>query len=130
MHTLAKDLRKKLNSNGEYAIDQNKYSIENVALYARKFLFDEQYAKAPIPPPHSLEFWVGGYSSGSDLPELWKIEIVNGQCSEPSLLAAPGAAGIHWGGQCQPIQRLLLGFDVSLEGALAEAGMDVAQIPN
>jgi hypothetical protein len=129
IHTLAKDLRKKLNLAGEYVIDPKNYTIENVAVYARKFLFEEQYEKAPIPPPHSLEFWVGGYSSGSDLPELWKIEIVNGQCSQPSLLAAPGTPTIHWGGQTEPIQRLLFGFDVSLQKALGDAGMDVEQIP-
>lgn len=119
----------KLNSSQGYAIDPQNYTIENVAVYARRFLFEEQYLRAPIPPPHSLEFWIGGYSCRSDLPELWKIEIVNGQCNEPTLLAAPGAPGIHWGGQTEPIQRLLFGFDVSLQNALAQAGMDVTEIP-
>jgi hypothetical protein len=103
--------------------------VENVASYARAFLFDEHYAKAPIPPPHSLEFWVGGYSSDSDLPELWKVSIVNGACAAPTLLSAPGATGVHWGGAVEPIQRLLVGFDVSLEQSLAGAGMDANEIP-
>lgn len=45
------------------------------------------------------------------------------------LLNAPGASSIHWGGQVEPIQRLLFGFDQTLEEALAQAGMEVAEIP-
>jgi hypothetical protein len=129
IHTLAKDLRKKLNSDGEYAVDQKNYTIEAIAQYARKFLFDEQYSKAPIPPPHALEFWIGGYSAGSDLPELWKVSILNGLCDKPSVLSPPGESGIFWGGQPEPINRLLFGFDASLEQALAGAGMDATEIP-
>jgi hypothetical protein len=129
IHTLAKDLRAKLKSDKNYIIDQNKYTINEIAAYARKFLFEDKYASSPIPPPHSLEFWVGGYSSDSDMPELWKVSIVNGGCNEPSLLCAAGSTGIYWGGAVEPIQRLLVGFDVSLELALAKAGMEAAEIP-
>jgi hypothetical protein len=129
IHTLAKDLRKKFSSGAEYDVNPKDYTIEQIAIYARKFLFDEKYAKAPIPPPHSLEFWVGGYSAGSDLPELWKVSIVNGECSDPSFLAPPGQTGIFWGGQSEAIHRLIFGFDVSLEKALASAGMDATEIP-
>jgi hypothetical protein len=130
IHTLAKDLRKKLHPGGEFGIDPNNYTIEQVSAYARKFLFDDQYLKAPIPPPpHALEFWVGGYSSGCDLPELWKVLIVNGECAEPSRLAAPGGVGIFWGGQSEAIHRLVFGFDVSLEIALTGAGMSPEEIP-
>ena len=129
IHTLAKDLRKKLSTEADYKLDPNNYTIEHVAQLARKFLFEDKYAQAPIPPPHALEFWIGGYSSNCDMPELWKVSIVNSQCEPPMLLNAPGASSIHWGGQVEPIQRLLFGFDQTLEEALAQAGMEVAEIP-
>jgi hypothetical protein len=74
-------------------------------------------------------FGIGGYSAASDMPELWKVTIVNSQCEPPGLLNAPGQTGLYWGGVGEPIQRLAVGFDQSLEQILVEAGMDVAEIP-
>jgi hypothetical protein len=62
IHALAKDFRQRLAPGQEYAIDPANYSIEKIATDARKFLFEDRYQKlvAPPPPPHSLEFWIGG----------------------------------------------------------------------
>lgn len=125
IHTLAKDLRKKLKSE----LQTSKYKIEDVAKCARKFLFEERYqAATPLAPPHSLEFWIGGYSADSETPELWKVVIVNGACDDPSRLNQPSPSGIWWGGASEPIQRLLVGFDQELESALLAAGMQQADV--
>jgi hypothetical protein len=129
IHTLAKDFRKKLASEQDYRIDANNYTIEDVATKARRFLFEDKYAASPLPPPHSLDFWIGGYSSLSDMPELWRVSIVNGACPAPAELNRAGKTGIHWCGRGEAIQRLVIGFDQELETALATSGMDAAEIP-
>jgi hypothetical protein len=127
--TLAKALRQKLMSHGDPAweLNPNNYTVEQIAVAARKFLFEEKFQQlAPVPPaPHSLEFWVGGYPSDREAPhEVWKITIVNGQCDAPAQEMSPGETGIFWGGQPGPIHRLVTGFDPALEGALLGSGMD------
>jgi hypothetical protein len=115
IHTLAKDFRKQLHTIGNYKIDDENYTIEEVTIKARAFLFNEKYIAAPsLPPPHSLEFWIGGYSANSALPEIWKVAILNGICDPPFKIAALGTTGIFWGGAPEPIQRLIVGFDQEL----------------
>jgi hypothetical protein len=84
----------------------------------------------PPPAPHSLEFWIGGYSAvGDDHHELWKITIADGACGPPERLCGSGGAGVFWGAQSEPIQRLLIGFDNSLVEALHAAGVEEQEIP-
>jgi hypothetical protein len=128
IHTLAKDLRKKLRNSPPYTIDPTSYTIGEVAKNARSFLYDDSYLKCPqVPAPHSLEFWIGGFSAGADIPELWKVAIINGNSDQPvrlnQILPPSSAYGIWWGGAGEPIQRLLVGFDQELENALSSAGM-------
>jgi hypothetical protein len=86
----------------------------------------------PESPPadHSLEFFVGGYSAGSDIAEVWKFSIVNG-----ALAAAaqqfPGteSAFVLWAGQPEALNRLLLGYSQHLPAALLEAGLAEDQLP-
>jgi hypothetical protein len=132
IHALAKDFRHALKEHGgPYFIDAEAYSIEDVAIKARAFLFDEKYAAlpAPMPAPHSLEFWVGGFSSGSESHELWKIVIADGKCAPPERLCGNGDTGLFVGGQPAPIYRLLRGFDESIEEPLLKAGVPPAELP-
>jgi hypothetical protein len=128
--TLAKDLRVRLtNGSAEWEIDLATYTVEEIAKKARRFLFEEVYgALQPAPaPPHSLEFWVGGYGSDRSAGhDVWKIEIVNGQCAPPSAVASRGAISLFAGGQVAPLQRLLGGFDPSLHSVLVAGGVDAA----
>jgi hypothetical protein len=125
--TLAKELRRRM-ANGEdvWRLDKSNYTLEQVALKARKLIFEEKYASlVPQPPaPHSLEFWIGGYSSNfDDGHEVWKISIVNGACPEPERIATGGATGWFASGQPGPINRLIVGFDQRLFDELVAAGM-------
>ena len=72
--------------------------------------------------PHHFEFWVGGYSGGSETHDLRKITIANGNCSVEQL-GAEGSCGIRWGGQPEAITRLIKGFDPGLRAALIANGM-------
>jgi hypothetical protein len=132
IHALAKDFRLRLAPGQEYEVDPANYSIEKIVIDARKFLFEDRYRKleTPPPPPHSLEFWIGGFSSGSEQPELWKITLANGDCAAPEKVRAVGDCGLNWGGQPDPINRLLIGFAQATGPALLEAGVAPEQLPN
>jgi hypothetical protein len=132
IHALAKDFRRLMkNQDSDYCIDRDTYTVEQIAILARKFLFEEKYAALPepLPAPHALEFWVGGFSAGAETHELWKIQIVNGKCEPPIRLLGNGEAGLWWGGQPAPIQRLLIGYDPVLSEALTVAGVDDDELP-
>ncbi len=125
--TLAKELRRRMmNGHENWSLDCKNYTLEQVAILARKLIFEEKFSSLqPAPPaPHSMEFWIGGYSSDFDAGhELWKISIINGECPEPELLAGGEVIGLFYGGQPGPIHRLLHGFDHSLPSHFLEAGM-------
>jgi hypothetical protein len=70
--SLAKDLRVLLmNGPPDYAIDPEKYTIEEVATKCRQLFFEEKFQKLKDKPKHDLNFYIGGYSSGADAPERW-----------------------------------------------------------
>lgn len=126
--TLAKDLRRRMmGSDVPWKIDPDNYTIADIAGIARKFLFDDKFNSVIPPPaaPHSFEFWIGGYSSNFDADhEIWKISVVNGACTGPQLMQAPGKAGWFVGGQPTPVNRLVVGFDERLSDLLIKAGLD------
>ena len=126
--TLAKDLRRKMMSEDpEWKINRDSYTVGEIVDKARKFLFEERFREIvpPPPAPHSLEFWIGGYSSNFDAGhEVWKISIVNGECPDPQLMQPPGSTGLFVGGQPTPVNRLVGGFDQGLYDLLLEAGLD------
>lgn len=123
---LAKDLRKDL-TYGEVGtrIDINNYTVGEVVDKAKQF-FEERYGHIDPPPanPHGFEFWVGGYGSNCDNGEVWKIVLANGVWADPELVAGVDEDGhVAWGGQPQAIQRLILGYDGGLAGALIDSGL-------
>lgn len=131
--SLAKDLRQKLVAGGKgWGIRPRSYSIEEIAERARRFLFEERYQKVNPPPaqPHLFEFWIGGYSSNSEVHDLRKLTIANGTCTVEQL-GAEGSCGIRWGGQPEAITRLVKGFSPGLQQALVANGLsapDAAKI--
>lgn len=126
--TLAKDLRKRLGSNVDQGgVDRDNYSIQDIASRARTFFYEEKYLGLPELPNghHSLEFFIGGYSTGSEQAEVWKIIVANGNCPEPVCQLSPDAsATVLWSGQPEALNRLLLGYSQHLPDALLAAGLD------
>ncbi|RZN31247.1 hypothetical protein CWO90_17550 [Bradyrhizobium sp. Leo121] len=131
IQSLAKDLRLLLKEGSSLAIDPSSYIVEQIAINARKFLYEEKFLalQPPPPAPHLLDFWIGGFSSGSEQPELWKVTILNGQCTAPEQIRPPGQFGINWGGQPDPVHRLIKGFSQDIGTALIGAGLDPQQLP-
>lgn len=126
--TLAKELRRRLGKgDADWVIDKNNYTLEDIANKARKLFFEEKFlALNPLPPaPHSLEFWIGGYSSDFEAGhEIWKVSIVNGVCPEPECMVKGGETGLFSGGQPEAINRLVYGFDHRILDELIATGAD------
>lgn len=129
IHSLAKDFRRLLKEGGKYNIDPNAYKLEDLVGLARDYLFNDKYKTAPpIMGDHSLQFWIGGYSSKSDVHELYRITIENGACNDPEILCNGGKCDVFWGGQPDAINRLLIGWDESLVESLRAVGVPEADM--
>lgn len=124
---LAKDLRSQLSTAPDWGgIDRNEYTVGDIAERAKEFLFG-RYQALPEKPehPHSLEFYVGGYSSRSDIAEVWKIVISNGECAGPAQqFEGLESAWVLWAGQPEALNRLILGYSQHLPDALLAGGLE------
>lgn len=133
LSALSKDLRAELSKPPSAGgLDRTSYTIEQVAIKAKEFLFDRHYSVLPNPPtaPHSLEFFVGGYGAGAVMSEVWKFVVSNGSCDGPEL-QMPGFDGAYviWSGQPEALNRLILGYSQFLPTALLDAGIPPADLP-
>jgi hypothetical protein len=127
--SLAKDLRILLMGGlNDYAIDPSNYTIEEIAIKARKYLFEEKFAALADKPKTHMSFYIGGYSSGAGAPERWlvKIESDKNTSPAPECLAKPGSNGLSWGGQPDAIYRLVMGLSIHHGDVLTKAGIDPA----
>jgi hypothetical protein len=59
VETLSKDLRKKFSdlNNKDYYLEESAYTIEEVAIKARRFIYEENYLRAFATPP--IDFFMG-----------------------------------------------------------------------
>jgi hypothetical protein len=125
--TAAKILRRRMSgAEAAWTINRGAYTIGEIAEKARRLLFEELFQSVQPPPlaPHSLEFWVGGYSSDIQAGhEVWKVTIENGVCPPAQQEFGGGQVGLLWGGQPGPINRLVNGFDQGLLDALIAGNM-------
>lgn len=125
--TLAKDLRMRFagddRDHPEWKLNEDAYTIEDVATKAREFLYEECYkpfAKGSTSNPSlNLSFAVAGYSAHASAAEVYHVEIVSGKCGPPRrMVGVDDPAQIVWEGQPEAISRLLLGYDPALGSVL------------
>jgi predicted proteasome-type protease len=130
IHSLAKDLRREFKATGsKYELNADAYTIEEITQKAHDFLYGEKYSAIPkIAGDHSLEFWIGGYSSNSDAHELFKITIINGSATIDAL-CKDGECQLFWGGQPNAINRLVIGYDNALVESLRKVGVSDSDLP-
>jgi hypothetical protein len=123
--TISKDLRVLLSTEGsEFYVDPKSYTVGQIADLARRYFFEERYLKLSSPPAGTFQYWIGGYSSGQDLGEIWRFQIDNGVCDSPVCEAdATTASGLSWGGAPEAINRLVLGYSQNLGPALLGGGV-------
>lgn len=126
--TLAKDLRHRFHgddrAHANWKVDGDSYTIEALAGKARDFLVDGRYerieqevAELPEAQLPILGFLVAGYSTGSDIPDAYVMQL--GLDGAPELVnALPGDSGAAWWGMPDAISRILNGFSTELPQAL------------
>ena len=128
--TLAKDVRRRFMSEDNNWNIKSKYKIEDVVNRVRKFFYKEKY----LPVYHDAEkkptiaFFIAGYSSESEAPEVWQVTIKNGESPGPICLRDQKAFGINWGGEIETIHRLIKGVGLRLPNVLGELGIPKEQI--
>ena len=115
--TLIKDFRKE-SEKKEYN------SVEAIVNDFKSFLENK------ITPETSLGFLIAGYSKGEGHPEMFLININNGNIEEPTPLNADDPLSISWFGETSFLTRLLLGFDERLFEIFEDNGLDSETINN
>ena len=92
--TLAKDLRRRFSgqdkAHKDWQLEEEKFTIEEVINRAREFLFEENFKPLGIVAP-GVQFglFVGGYSAGAQLSEIWSMEIKDSDCATPAMVYGP-----------------------------------------
>lgn len=125
--TLMKDLRMRFTSQvkgfDEWKLEKTKYSIQDVAEKLKEFFYVENYQPAfsDWSQKPDLGFFIVGYSSGSDMAEEFRMDIINGDCIGPLPIRDKEASGMTWAGMPEAISRLVNGFDPNLHLVLRDS---------
>jgi len=133
--TIVKDLRKRFTDGHPkedgWKLDENSYTVGDVAKRFKEFVFDDLYETAFKDLPHqkpSLGFIVAGYSANSPTAEEYQIDIQNGACSGPRLLRKQDEVGATWAGDLEALNRVFVGYSSMLPPLLqAQTGVQPAQ---
>jgi hypothetical protein len=126
VETLSKDLRRRFSdqNNVDYFLNEGTYTIEEVAIKARRFLYEECYLNAYAQPP--ADFGMGyrlcGYSAQADLSEIWEFMIVGAACNPPHRVQDRDDFGIRWAGENEALDRLMMGASSGIQQWLVNRG--------
>jgi hypothetical protein len=123
--SLVKDFRILLKGGAaEWKLDLQNYTIQDVAVKLRKFIYEDNYigafAALPAPQKPPLGFIVAGYSANAQLADEYSIVIEQGNCGPPNRLRRSDESGIFWAGMGEPLNRLVLGFGTALPQVLQQ----------
>jgi hypothetical protein len=135
LSSLVKDFRELLKGgNEDWKLDKANYTIEQVAIRLRKFIYEDNYvnAFAALTPDKKppLGFIVAGYSANASLADEYVIAIEQGNCGPPRAIRRSDESGMFWAGMGEPLNRLILGFGTALPQVLQQnLGVPLNQIP-
>lgn len=131
--TLLKDLSVRLQGKDsryqDWHLKQDKYTVEQIAVRVRQFLFEEK-AQAYAGPVRA-QIRLCGYSAGKPLAEVWDVLLDETACPPPVCVQSEDEFGPRWIGEREALDRLVLGlssrFDELLweQGLMAAGGTDV-----
>jgi 20S proteasome alpha/beta subunit len=134
--TLSKDLRVRFTNDippSPYHVDLMGYSLEEIAIKARQFFYDEcfltEYPNGQ--PNYGMGYRICGYSANAPLPEAWEFFIGPNGCDPPTRLYDPDSFGLRWAGETEALDRLILGVGSKAAEAFVQMGVqepDAAQI--
>lgn len=128
--TLLKDLRRRLAgmeiSHADWILDPASYSVEEIALRVRQFLFVEKSL------PHGATTWTKirlcGYSSGRPLAEVWEVNLMGDHCPAPVRIQAEGEFGLRWDGEYEALDRLVFGLGTRFNEFAIKHGLSTQQV--
>jgi hypothetical protein len=129
IETLFKDLRKRFTGEDSayvaWKLDPETYTMSDVALHVREFLFEEKAQGGTIP----ATMWVRlcGYSAGKALTEIWEVYLAGTTCGAPELIQGESSFGPRWNGELEAMDRLILGLGSGLVKAAVELGFNEQQ---
>jgi hypothetical protein len=125
--TILKDLRKIFTEGDEERYPGWKltkdtpYTIEDVANRLKQFVYDGQYLPAfrEAAQKPDLGFVVAGYAADAAMADEYRIDINKaGECSGPRPLRTREQIGMTWGGNAEPLNRLILGVSGAMPQVL------------
>lgn len=118
--TMSKSLRIRLMGRDpdhqSWELDEN-YTIENVAKKVAEMFCESLRQTGLTSWPGQLGYIVAGYSSGSDQPEVWKLEF-QGTCATPPVPSPEQSTDQHGYrayAQSEAVERLFDGYDEKLK---------------
>lgn len=124
--TVSKSLRLRLMGRDEdhqdWQLDEN-YTIEEVANRVAEMFCDLMQQTGLASWPGQLGYLVAGYSSGSDQPEVWKLEF-QGTCKKPptpTLEQSTDQYGYRAYAQPDAVDRIFKGYDQQLKAKILAA---------
>lgn len=123
--TILKDLRKIFAKGDDerypgWKLNSDTYTIDEVAQRVKEYVYDglylPQFKDAAQKP--DLGFIVAGYSANAPMADEFQIDIKGGACSGPRRLRLREQIGMTWGGNAEPLNRLLIGVGGALPQVL------------
>lgn len=125
--SLANDLRLKLKSDdSEWHIDPVDFTVESVVERFKRFFYDDRYKEAYEGQEEAspMGFIIGGYSTGSDSAEIWRLTLTGMGAQQERLVAPETPWECVWEGEREAIQRILFGYSNQLLARLMEAEVE------
>jgi hypothetical protein len=100
--------------------EKASYTVEQIAQRVKEYVFDRLYVPTfrGAPQMPDLGFVVAGYSTNAAMAEEFQIDIKDGKCEGPKALRKSEEIGITWGGNAEPLNRLVLGTSGFLPAVL------------
>lgn len=124
--TILKDLRKIFAKGDDerysgWKLNKETYTIDEVAQRLKEYVYDGLYLPhfKDAPQKPDLGFIVAGYSANAPMADEFQIDIKGGDCNGPRRLRAREQIGMTWGGNAEPLNRLLIGVGGALPQVLS-----------
>jgi len=127
--TLLKDLRQRLSgadpSYEEWTLDPDDYSMQDIALRLRQFLFEEKSMA------HGASTWTKlrlcGYSAKRPLAEVWEVNLMGKNCPAPVCIQNEQEFGLRWDGEYEALDRLVFGLGTRFNEFVIKYGLSPQQ---
>jgi hypothetical protein len=127
--TLSKDLRSRFtdkdNEFPAWKLDKNTYTMEQVAIRVREFLFDEKAKKESF--ESFLHYRICGYSANETLPEVWDVILNEGGCSPSQCVANKDSYTVMCSGEPEAFCRIVNGVGTGFEQFGIQQGFNLTE---